>query len=99
METKVWKDQYDAVCYRLANEKETLVTLIKCMANDLLEKEGIEHFIGLSGSEWSLGVCDDENSIVAWADGWHSDLIDLPIDELREIGDSLYWENYEIVKF
>lgn len=99
METKVWKDQYDAISYRIANEKDKMVTLIKARANDILEQEGFENFIGLNGSEFALGLDTHEESIVAWADGWYSDLIDLKIDELIEVCDSLYWENYEIVKF
>lgn len=98
METKVWKDQYDSVSYRIANEKEQLVTLIKTKANDILEKEGFENFIGLNGSEFALGIDSQEEHIVAWADGWFSDLIDLQIDELIEICDSLYYDNYEVVK-
>ena len=99
METKVWKDQYDAVSYRIANEKERLVTLIKAKANDLLEKEGIDNFIGLNGSEFALGLDTHEDGIVAWADGWYSDLIDLSFDDLIAIAESLYIDSYEIVKF
>ena len=99
METKVWRDQYDAISCCIANEKDKMVTLIRTMANDILEKEGFENFIGLNGSEFSLGLDTHEEGIVAWADGWYSDLIDLGIDELIEICDSLYYDNYEVVKF
>lgn len=99
MEAKVWKDEYDAISCCIANEKGKMVTLIKTIANDILEKEGFENFIGLNGSEFSLGLDTHEEGIVAWADGWYSDLIDLGIDELIEICDSLYYDNYEVVKF
>ena len=99
METKVWKDQYDAISYRIANEKERLVTLIKTKANDILEQEGFENFIGLNGSEFALGMDSQEEHIVAWGDGYFNDLIDLKIDELIEIAESLYIDSYEIVKF
>lgn len=98
METKVWKDQYDAISYRLANEKDKMVTLIKAKANDILEKEGFENLIGLNGSEFTLGLDTHEEGIVAWADGWFSDLIDLGIDELIEIAESLYIDSYEVVR-
>lgn len=98
MEIKVWRCQYDSVSYRIANEKERLVTLIKTMANDILEKEGFENFIGLNGSEFALGMDSQDEHIVAWGDGYSSDLIDLKIDELIDICDSLYYESYEVVK-
>lgn len=98
MEIKVWRCQYDSVSYRIANEKERLVTLIKTMANDLLEKEGFENFIGLNGCEFALGMDSQDEHIVAWGDGYFSDLIDLKIDELIEICDSLYYDSYEVVK-
>lgn len=98
MEIKVWRCQYDSVSYRIANEKERLVTLIKTMANDILEKEGFENFIGLNGSEFALGMDSQEEHIVAWGDGDFSDLIDLKIDELIDICDSLYYDSYEVVK-
>lgn len=99
MDAKVWRCQYDSVSYRIANEKERLVTLIKTKANEILEKEGFENFIGLNGSEFALGMDSQEEHIVAWGDGYFSDLIDLKIDELIEICDSLYYDSYEIVKF
>ena len=98
METKVWKDQYDAISYRIANEKEQLVTLIKTKANDILDKEGYDYFIGLDGGEFALGMDSHSEHIVAWGDGYFNDLIDLTIDELIEICDSLYYDNYEVVK-
>ena len=98
MEIKVWRCHYDSVSYRIANEKERLVTLIKTMANDILEKEGFENFIGLNGSEFALGMDSQEEHIVAWGDGYFSDLIDLKIDELIDICDSLYYDSYEVVK-
>ena len=100
METKVWRDQYDAISCCIANEKDKMVALIRTMANDILEKEGFENFIGLNGSEFSLGRLDIQvESIVVCGDGYFSDLIDLKIDELIEICDSLYCNNYEVVKF
>lgn len=100
MEIKVWRDQYDAISCCIANERNKMVTLIRTMANDILEKEGFENFIGLTGSEFSLGRLDTQvESIVACGDGYFSDLIDLTIDELIEICDSLYIGGYEIVKF
>lgn len=97
MNIQGWKDQYDAICYRLANEKENLVTLIKCMANELLEKEGFDKFVKLEESGLLLGLDDNGETIVGWADCWSIDLIDLPIDELRDMGSSLYWDKYEVV--
>lgn len=99
METKVWRDQYDAISCCIANEKDKMVTLIRTMANDILEKECFENFIGLNGSEFALGLDTHEDGIVAWADGWYSDLIDLSFDDLIAICDSLYYDNYEVVKF
>lgn len=98
MDAKVWKCQYDSVSYRIADEKARLVTLIKTKANEILDKEGLENFIGLSGSEFALGMDLQEEHIVAWGDGYFNDLIDLKIDELIEICDSLYYDNYEVVK-
>ena len=97
MDTKVWKDQYDAVALRIANEKDKLVTLIKAKTDDIL-KQGEGDFVGLFGSEWSLGLDSQEEHIVAYGDGIFQDLADLTIYELQEIGDSLYYGNYEIVK-
>ena len=68
MDAKVWKCQYESVSYRIADEKERLVTLIKTKANDILEKEGFENFIGLNGSEFALGMDSQEEHIVAWVD-------------------------------
>lgn len=98
METKVWKDQYDSVSYRIANEKEQLVTLIKTKANDILEKEGYENFIGLERAYFTLGMDSQEEHIVAWGDGYFNDLIDLKIDDLIEICDSLYYDSYQVFK-
>lgn len=98
MDAKVWKCQYDSVSYRIADEKARLVTLIKTKANDILEKEGYDYFIGLDGGEFALGMDSQEEHIVAWGDGYFNDLIDLKIDELIEICDSLYYDNYEVVK-
>ena len=96
MNIKAWKDQCDAVRMRIAKEKDELVTLIKTMGDEILKKEGTEHFIGMDGSEWTLGLDTQGESIVAWGDGIYSDLIDLTVDELLEIVGSLYWDNYEI---
>lgn len=98
MDAKVWKCQYDAVCYRIANEKERLVTLIKTKANEILDKEGFENFIGLEGAYFTLGMDSQEEHIVAWGDGYFSDLIDLKIDDLIEICDSLYYGSYQVFK-
>lgn len=97
MDTKVWKDQYDAVALRIANEKDKLVTLIKAKANHILTVHGIDKFIGLTASEWSLGLDSQEEHIVAYGDGIFQDLADLTIYELQEIGDSLYYGNFEVV--
>lgn len=99
MDTKVWKDQYDAVALRIANEKDKLVTLIKAKANHILTVHGVDNFIGLEASEWSLGLDSQEEHVVAYGDGVTVELDSLHVDDLQEIGDSLYYGNFEIVKF
>lgn len=97
MDAKVWNDQYDAVIARILNEKSTLVALIRDKANEILSGEGKDNFIGLNGSEWALGLNIEGNDIVAYGDGYWQDLVDLTIYELREIGDSLYINSYELI--
>ena len=97
MDTKVWNDQYDAVIARILNEKSTLVALIRDKANEILSGEDKDNFIGLNGSEWALGLDIEGKDIVAYGDGYWQDLIDLTIYELREIGDSLYINSYELI--
>lgn len=99
MDIKTWKDQCDAVSYRIANEKENLVDLIKTRASEILEKEGTDKFIRCDGSEWYLGLDSQEEEIVAWGDGLYSDLVDLTISELHEIMQALYWDNFEAFDF
>jgi hypothetical protein len=99
MNIRAWKDQCDAVRMRIANEKQNLVTLIKTRANEIMEKEGVENFIGLEGCEWVLGMDTHDEHLVAWGDGIHSDLADLTVDELSDMVQSLYWENYETFKY
>lgn len=97
MDAKVWKCQYESVSYRIADEKARLVTLIKTKANEILDKEGLENFIALDGSEFTLGMDSQEEHIVAWGNGYFSDLIDLKIDELIDICDSLYYDSYFVL--
>lgn len=97
MDAKVWNDQYDAVIARILNEKSTLVALIRDKANEILSGEDKDNFIGLNGSEWALGLDIEGNDIVAYGDGYWQDLIDLTIYELREIGDCLYINSYELI--
>lgn len=97
MDAKVWKCQYESVSYRIADEKARLVTLIKTKANEILDKEGLENFIVLDGSEFTLGMDSQEEHIVAWGNGYFSDLIDLKIDELIDICDSLYYDSYFVL--
>lgn len=97
MDTKVWNDQYDAVIARILNEKSALVALIRDKANEILSGEDKDNFIGLNGSEWALGLDIEGKDIVAYGDGYWQDLIDLTIYELREIGDCLYINSYELI--
>lgn len=99
MNIRAWKDHCDAVRMRIAREKEELVTLVKTMSDEILKKEGTGHFIGLNGSEWTLGLDSHEESIVAWGDGIYSDLSDLTVDELLDITDSLYSDSYETFRY
>lgn len=97
MDAKVWNDQYDAVIARILNEKSALVALIRDKANEILSGEDKDNFIGLNGSEWALGLDIEGKDIVAYGDGYWQDLIDLTIYELREIGDCLYINSYELI--
>lgn len=99
MNIRAWKDQCDAVRMRIAKEKNELVTLVKTMGDKILKKEGTEHFIGMEGCEWILGLDTQGENIVAWGDGTYSDLSDLTVDELLEMVGCLYWDNYETFKY
>jgi hypothetical protein len=97
MDIKAWKEQCDAVSRRIAGEKVNLVELIKTRADSILKEKGVDKFIQLNGSEFTLGLDSQGESIVAWGDGWFSDLSDLGVDELLEMADCLYSNSFEIL--
>lgn len=95
MERKNWKDQFDMVCGNIRSEVDTLVTLIKTMAKEVLEFEGVDNSIELG--YYTLGLDTEGENIVCWFDDyWFCDISELPFDELMFIGDGLYQENYNV---
>lgn len=89
------EDQFDMVCGNIRSEVDTLVTLIKTMANEVLEFEGVDNSIELG--DYTLGLDTEGKNIVCWFDDyWFCDINDLSVDELMFIGESLYQENYNV---
>ena len=97
MERKNWKDHFDMVCGNIRSEVDTLVTLIKTMAKEVLEFEGVDNYIDLIElGDYTLGLDTEGENIVCWFDDWFCDIKDLSVDELMLIGEGLYQENYSV---